>query len=176
MALIFLLSESARAVISEANLMIDVTQEQIQQSKLNAKRSDGRRDTTKKQIRVLNVECRSIGSQKDEPVTFRWFFIGKDPLEGKFDYYSQGRTEGRIPRSSSLKLRIVSDALEQDNYVEQEFLTSVFVTSIDMLPHGWVLWVLQNGKLVKATASTPDLIEWMKRNPPPREQEKPAPP
>lgn len=154
------------AALSERALVVNVAQEQIQQSLLNARTSDGRRDRSVKRIRVLNVDARAVGSRTPERVNLRWFFIGKSPLSGKFDYYSKGAKDVTLPAAGSLKLRLVSEPLEQNQYYEQEFLTSIHVTAGD-IPQGWIVEFYQDGKRIYQTASESGLLEWMTRNPPP---------
>lgn len=164
--LFFISTAPVIAVIDGQALILNIWQEQVQQSKLNAKTSDGRRDRTTNRVRVLHVETRAMGSGNAENVTFRWFFIGRSPVDGSFDYYSHGTADKTIPRIQSLTFQIVSDPLRQEQYVEQEFSTSVKVTA-GSLPQGWVVWVLQNGSVIKKTTSEPGLLDWMVRNPPP---------
>lgn len=166
--LLFTLSSTSWAAINPAGLVLDVRQEQMQQQQLNSKTSDGRRDRSIKQVRLLNLTCRYLGDGADEPATLRWFFVGKSPVDGKFDYYSIGSYDVLIPRRKPLEFRIVSEPLQQDKYVERELLTSVHVTA-GSIPQGWVLIVCQSGLIVKQAASAPGMIEWMKRNPPPAE-------
>ncbi len=169
LVLLLLLPCSALAQINAGALILNIKQEQIQQSKLNAKTSDGRRDRTIRQVRVLDIETRLMGPGQPEETEFRWFFIGKSPVDGSFDYYSHGERDVVIPRRVPLRVQIVSDPLRQDKFVEQEFFTSIRVTA-GSVPQGWVLWVLHRGSLVKMEASDPGLHEWMKRNPPPRKK------
>jgi hypothetical protein len=168
---IFFLLSTVRGAINPAGLFLDVRQEQMQQQQLHSRTSDGRRDRSIKQVRVLNLSCRYLGDGADEPAILRWFFIGKSPVDGKFDYYSIGSHEVVIPRRKPLQFRIVSEPLNQDRYVEKEFLTSIHVTA-GSIPQGWVLMISQAGLIVKQTASTPGLIEWMQRNPPPAESKR----
>src|SRR6218665_2337244 len=104
---------SARAAIDPAGLVLNLRQEQVQQTQLNTRTSDGRRDPSTKRVRVLHLDCRYLGDGADEPPTLRWFFIGRHPVDGRFDYYSMGSAEITIPRQKSLARRIVSDPLRQ---------------------------------------------------------------
>lgn len=160
------------AAINPRAVILNIRQSQAQQQTLNAVASDGRRDRTIKSVRILDVECRVMGDGYAERASLRWFFIGKNALDGRFDYYSHGSREVTVPRRDLLKLRIVSEPLRQDKYVEQEFFASVKVTAGSVTPHGWVLWLVQDGETIKAEASDPGMLEWMKRNPPPRAPEK----
>ncbi len=155
------------AAIDPAGLVMEVRQEQAQRAGLNARGRDGARDRSTKRVRVLDISCRYQGDGKPEPATVRWFFIGKDQRDGKFDYYALGATEVSIPRRQSLRLRVVSDPLRLGDAEKQALQTSVLV-SANSAPHGWIVMVVQEGQIVKQTASLPGLLEWMSRNPPPR--------
>lgn len=155
------------AAIDPNGVVLHVTQEQKQISQLHSRTSDGRRDRSTRRVRILNVDCRVLGHGPAESALFRWFFIGRSPVDGKFDYYSVGSKSVEIPKGKTIELTIVSDPLKQDEYVEMEFATSVYVTA-GSTPHGWVLMLIQNGYVVSQAASEAGLIAWMSRNPPPR--------
>lgn len=155
-----------RAAIEPAGLVLNLRQEQVQQSQLNARTSDGRRDQSTKRVRVLHLDCRYLGDGADEPATLRWFFIGRHPVDGKFDYYSMGSEDVTIPRQRTLAVRLVSDPLRAAPGSEPELLPSVPV-SARFVPTGWIVLVCQDGFVVKQAASTPGMLEWMRRNPPP---------
>ena len=162
-----MLPASLFAALEPNGVVLRVTQEQKQLNELHSRTSDGRRDRSTKRVRILNVDCRVLGHGPSEAALFRWFFIGRSPVDGKFDYYSIGSKDIDLPRGRTIELNIVSDPLKQDEYVEKEFDTSVSVTAGSM-PHGWVLMLIQNGYVVTQVASEPGLIGWMARNPPPR--------
>lgn len=162
----------ALAAIDPNGLIFEVRQEQKQVSQLNSKTSDGRRDRSIHRVRVLHVSLRYQGVGPSEPAILRWFFIGKSPVDGRFDYYSIGSENILIPRGRTVVIDVVSEPLTQDKYVEVEYRTSIHVTA-GSTPHGWVAMVSQGGYVIKQTASDAGLISWMAKNPPPRPKNNP---
>ncbi len=170
--LLTLVTPALPAAIDPAGLVLNVRQEQVQQTQLNAATSDGRRDRTTKRVRLLHVECRYLGDGHDEPATLRWFFIGRNPSDGRFDYYSFGTEDIAVPRKALLQVRIVSDPLRPGKQETPNLLPSMTVPGRSE-PAGWIVLVCQGNDVVKQTASTPGMLEWMNRNPPPVQKKPP---
>ena len=170
--LLTLATPALHAAIEPAGLVLNVRQEQVQQTQLNAVTPDGRRDRTVKRVRVLHVECRYLGDGHEEPATLRWFFIGRNASDGRFDYYSFGAEDISVPRKAPLQVRIVSDPLRTVRRETPDGLPSIAVASRSE-PTGWIVLVCQGADVVKKTASTPGMLEWMSRNPPPTPKKPP---
>lgn len=159
-------AQNSRADLRPAGTIIDVKMEQFQQSRLESRRSDGRNSKTTNRSRVLNISLRHMGSSPPEAGLVQWFFLAKDSVDGVIDYYSQGEERVTIHNHMPVTLRVMSDSFQLSEHTREEFRTTVRVRSSSGEPHGWVVRVLQNGRVIKSVGSTPDAVQWTEKNPP----------
>jgi hypothetical protein len=155
------------AALSANAVTLNVSQSSKQNTQINSRRSDGMADKTISRVQMLDIECRTLGGAGAEPAILRWFFVSKDALDGKFEYHSIGSEDVTMRSNAPTKITAKADPMERNQFVRSEGDRRIQVTAAT-LPVGWIVMLCQNGNIVKQTASTPGLLEWMKRNPPPK--------
>jgi hypothetical protein len=104
--------------------------------------------------------------RRPESATVQWVFISKEPLNGKFEYHSQGSKEITVPLTGSVKVAAISEPMTEEHYLET---SSLFHITSANIPAGWVVTILQGGRIIKQLGSTPEMIGWVTKNPPPKE-------
>jgi len=159
------------ATLNSVAVTLNVSATTKQTSTITAKRSDGSKDKVTKKIQTLEIECLSSGLTAPEPATLRWVFLSKDPLNGKFEYHSVGSKKVTIPVRGAAKFSAESEPLTKDEYSKAEGFYMTQYTAAN-IPVGWAVFLVQNGVVVKETASNTALIDWIGKNPPPREPQK----
>lgn len=141
-------------------ISLQVRQHEQESKEFTAKRSDGENDFITRRVRVLEINCRLVGSSVPQSVVIEWFFFGKEPLNNKVFAWSTGSETVQIGLKGQT-IRAVSSPLASSSGYRSEG-TRRYKTQDSVRPHGWAVRVLSNGKVVKTSESTAGLLKLTK--------------
>lgn len=170
--ILLLLASSAYAQLHPNALIVNVATSQKQDMKVHSRDARGPRDKTTSSTRILTVDCRILGTLRPEKITFRWFFIKKDGVDGKLGNHANGAEEILVPNASPGKTFIVeSPPLTVRERVAYGGVNTFNVVEGD-IHAGWVVWAVQDGKILRTYSSDPALADWLMKNLPPASKAK----
>lgn len=141
-------------------ISLQVRQHEQESKEFTAKRSDGENDSVTRRVRVLEINCRLVGTTIPKTVVVEWFFFGKEPLNNKVFAWSTGSETVQIG-SAGKTIRAVSSPLASASGYRSEG-TRRYKSQDGVRPHGWAVRVLSNGKVVKTSESTAGLLKLAK--------------
>lgn len=134
---------------------------QKQESEINAKRSFGERDTTTKHKRALRIECRLLGSTFPKPATLHWYFVGRDPTNGKIAVYGSGE---HATYFGNLQTVIFGEAPELEESVSHRSEGTMRIKSkTGVRPHGWAVLMKQEGRVVASAESVQGIVRMVEQ-------------
>ena len=110
-------------------------------------------------VRALTIKLRSVG-RSDGKVTLKIAFVGTDVTTDKKTINRQIEKKAEALPGKDTEYTVTSAPFV---YVPPsvDLKTKKRIPESGTKPFGWVVRVYQGGKLLKATSSNPDLVDWI---------------
>lgn len=152
--------------LKKGSIVLDVRNEQIVRNETAWRTAWGSFSRDCINSRVLEIKLRQLGPGTPS-VHVRWYFIGRDYDAERLYIYDSGETSGRIAPGGSTIAPISKELILNRS---QTRLRGRRTTGKH--PWGWAVFVYQSDRLLAATASVPELVNWtteeIRENAPPR--------
>lgn len=169
------------APLKKEAIVLRVTQENITESGTNWRKSWGGFSRDFGNQRILIVGARILGPF-DPRVTLHWCFVGRDATTKNLVTFGDGEKAVVIRNGGSefvLMSQSVRSNIARENtprrsgtgttWTGQTFDVEIHTPSAPIKrtgikPHGWCLFIAQNGRIVAETANVPEMIEWGRKH------------